>query len=150
MKSLKICLKKSVLSLFIVSNFLTLNLSAQGLNNPLIRTCHLNAGSFWVLNNGFDDLPLCFFESAAISAIDLLENQNELKLSQALLAYKNNKSENSFACGMNNGTERSFLDSNMTAWDLCLFQDKSFIEIKTLNKGISHPDNFFLTSVLKF
>lgn len=123
------------------------SLAEGGVKNPLIRVCHQFEGRFWVLPNGQDDFPLCVFDNrAAISAVDFVNNQQGLPLSNALTAFSKSLGD----CSSQGGRVETQLDSNKNSWDLCVFNDGSFIENQTLSKGKNHPDNYHLVAVLKF
>lgn len=127
--------------------FPSFSMAAGGMKNPLIRVCHQFEGRFWVLPNGQDDFPLCVFDNrAAISALDFVNNQQGLELSNALTAFLKSSGD----CITQGGRKETRFDSDNNTWNLCVFKDGSFIESQTLSKGKNHPDNYHLVAVLKF
>lgn len=120
--------------------------SNGGIRNPLIRHCIQSQGQYWVLAPGTaKDYALCVFSNnSAISAMDLMLNQTEQKRTLAINAFLKSIT----SCSGQVVFDVS--DSEGTNWDLCVYSDNSFIELKTLKKGKTHPDNAELLSVLKF
>lgn len=124
--------------------------AAQATNNPLIRTCQIHGGTFWVLRDGDQDLALCFFGEAGIGAEALLKFKIS-ESSEAMEAYKKHSSSFSKGgvCGAFGADVLIGKDTEGHSYNVCRFEDQSLIEETTLWFGPGAPKNEGLDKTLK-
>lgn len=135
------------MKILFLSSFLLLSSLAWAQKNPLIRVCNQNQGEFRVLDPEHGELAVCYFGSAAIGALDLVENRqgHQKKSVQAFLTSTGNQS----SCADFSAEEVSGSDSDGHEYNLCQFSDKSLIDQQTLFDGPDSSQNKRLTAILK-
>ena len=101
-------------------------------NNPLMRTCRLEQGLFWIVYSEGQELPLCFFGSAAIGAEALFGFKTGTGNYLSVRVYKENSGA---TCEQLGATTVSGQDSKKVSYEVCQFRDGSLIEKQTLLRG---------------
>lgn len=121
-----------------------------GNSNPLMRTCRLEQGHFWVLQAGYHDIPLCFFDKAAIGAEALLIFKTNQGSTEALKAYNNRNSSapRGGVCGSFDADVVEGTDTEGQTFNVCRFSDDSYIEETTLWLGPGNSSNAALDKAL--
>jgi hypothetical protein len=128
---------KSILTIGLL--FFSLNLFA--ISNPQIRTCLAENGEFTTLQIDNDNVGLCKIGNSFIGSLDLvllLENE----VSESILNYSNHK----LSC-QGKIFDVFLLSANLPT-SLCVHDDGSILDLKTLNLGRNSVENTALNTAL--
>lgn len=127
-----------VLLLFAILVFSSLSVFSAN-NNPWMRSCRIEQGQFWLVK-AQKELALCLFDDAAIGAETLFLYKTNQKKPLAVAAYLNRESAatRGGVCGTYDAELLEARDGQGQSFNLCKFQDGSFIEETTLWLG---PDS---------
>ena len=139
-------------ALSIIPMILTLNVPHGHAGNPFLRFCTSNGGTPEVLQLESDQVMLCDFGSAGISAPDLWKFKTSNENSTAITAYlnANDSSSEAEACANAGGQIASSTRLNTDiVHSICQFSDQSFIDATTLALGKNASQNASLTQVLE-
>lgn len=119
---------------------------------PYARTCRIAGGQPWVVNfSETQDLTLCRFSAAAIGAPEFAQfkwNQIQSDSIRTILSAEPTEGGAS-TCQHFSARFATAKDSDRRTWGLCLFQDGSAIEVKTLSRGAESSANALLIEALK-
>ena len=132
---------KKQISLFITfaSSFA---FSAQ--KNPQIRTCNVLGGEFVTVATANDQVGFCQLNKALVGSLDLLLFKDKESVVQSINSYMKNQT----ACENSGRVQTVTLIGSSDTFKVCAYEDGSFIELKTLNKGPHSSDNLKLNQVL--
>lgn len=104
-------------------------------SNPLIRNCNLAGGEFTVVELHDDQWGLCKFDNSYVGALDVMFFNTQTAEPIAFLEYAEEHTD----C---HGTLTTATVLNTTIQiELCRYNDDSFIDTTTLNKGVQSTDN---------
>ncbi len=104
-------------------------------SNPLIRNCNLAGGEFTVVELQDDQWGLCKFDNSYVGALDVMFFNTQTAEPIAFLEYAEEHTD----C---HGTLTTATVLNTTIQiELCRYNDDSFIDTATLNKGVQSTDN---------
>ena len=104
-------------------------------SNPLIRNCNLAGGEFTVVDTQDGQWALCKFDNSYVGALEVMYFNTQMAEPIAFLEYAEEHTE----C---HGTLTTATVLNTTTEiELCRYNDDSFIDTATLNKGSHHSDN---------
>ncbi len=104
-------------------------------SNPLIRNCNLAGGEFTVVELQDDQWALCKFANTYVGALDVMFFNTQTAEPIAFLEYAEEHTD----C---HGTLTTATVLNSTTEiELCRYNDDSFIDTATLNKGVQNTDN---------
>lgn len=140
--------KKLVISLFCITASLTAN---AAIRHPSMRICLFNGGKFWNLVSPSHNISMCSFEAAVIGAETLFHFKSLSIIPDAIHSYKSRFLADSanFQCDFFKGAESiQGRDINGQIRTLCLFPDRSLIDLNTLISGPGAPMNAQLDAVL--
>lgn len=107
-------------------------------NNPLMRTCRVEGGQFWILKTeAKSELVMCFFNNAAVGAEALFQFKSNQGVAKSIQAYKTRKGSavRGGVCGSFAATLVQGQDSEGQEFNVCRFSDNSLIEETTLWLG---------------
>lgn len=144
----------ALLILFFTSIATLSSLSAWGappLTNPMIRACNLTNGLVHIIKLAApvnDEILFCQYGELSLVDAPTVVSRLVGEMSLSLLAYQKNVSGNMNACSDSKGRIIKGLNNEGNAYLLCLFSDKSAMELSTLAKGITSPDNSSLNQGL--
>ena len=108
------------------------NFSFAANSNPLMRTCRLEQGLFWIVYAPHQELPLCFFGEAAIGAEALHGYKHG---GGAVLAVEAYKKSTGATCEQVGAVTVVGQDSKKATFTVCQFSDGTLIEKNTLLRG---------------
>lgn len=120
--------------------FVTIPLSAAT-KNSLVKTCSEGEGKFLTLQ-AQKEINLCFFKESGIGAKTLLEFKENGEKTEALTAYQKGSSgaQRGGVCGSFSAELVEVSDSTGQVFNLCKFDDGSYIEETTLWLGSGHNE----------
>lgn len=110
-------------------------------NNPLAQTCSADDGKFWTVK-GKKEISLCFFKEAGIGAKTLFSFKENGEKTEALTAYQKGSTgaQRGGVCGSFSAELVEVSDSTGQVFNLCKFDDGSYIEETTLWLGSGHNE----------
>jgi hypothetical protein len=118
-------------------------LTASAASNPQMRACRVVNGQFFVIDTGLDQLGLCRIGYSVIGAIDLLNKDASIEdMPFSVYEY----SRGTTTCEADHIA--TFPSPGGSALKVCYYDDGSLIDLQTLNRGKSHPHNWYLNKAL--
>lgn len=123
---------------------------AYAQRNPQIRVCNISGGNFWSINitqPRVDTIGFCRYGAATMGSISMIEQRFYSQQTQAVAAFLDSNDGVS-SCAVAGGARINGTDSFGTVWDLCLFEDGSFVSEETLRNGYSSTLNADLRTAL--
>jgi hypothetical protein len=136
--------------LFLITLVLFSGISFAG--NPQILACRINNSQFWTLNitePKVDNVGFCRNDQSLIGSISVMQYSNTQTETDAVIAFKNTKSQSVASCGQVAAEQIVAIESQTgKAWDLCVFSDYSFISLRTLATGWFSSQNSNLKEIL--
>ncbi len=124
---------------------LLLGLSAHA-QNPLIRVCLVTEGEFHVYDfpntsdYAADQYAFCQYEgTSAIDAISLFQVTGNLGKTMAVLAFEETLKTPALTCG--DASYQIGTDQDEKRIEVCMFEDRSLIELNTLKLGYNADEN---------
>jgi putative hemolysin len=138
-------MKSICLSILGLSLFFSLQSSAQNsFSNPLIRTCVITGGVFYVTQVEEDQIGFCKYGNSLIDAMSVMDSATARFESAAKLAALGAGTD----CASAAGELLVAKDVDNVEATLCLFEDGSMIEKNTLARGSAHAENAGLVQAL--
>lgn len=135
----------SLLVLLVVFSF-----HAFAQKNPLIRNCNIAGGEFLVadinINHQADQIGLCKFGNTLVGALDVMTFLDSQK-SDFPISF--NEYQNSQTMCFGQVVTIQFVNSDIRS-NVCLYNDKSIIDIATLITGKTSPQNTIFNHFLGF
>jgi putative hemolysin len=120
------------------------SLAQPALSNPLIRTCVITGGVFYVTTVEEDQVGFCKYGNSMIDALAVMDSATARYESAAKVAALGAGTD----CSSVAGELLVAKDVDGVEAILCLFEDGSMIEKSTLARGSSHADNAGLIQAL--
>jgi hypothetical protein len=156
MRRLESKLSQRALAIFCVLLILVLGAIARAATgsstNPMRHACTLSGGSVHVLEvqSTNDEFLFCEYGSSLIDGLTLMTWLNDRIERMALKAYRATSEPSATACADRHGTSALGVDKEGRPYFVCLFPDRSMVELKTLSKGSKSLENTGLNQALGF
>lgn len=120
--------------------------------NPQIRTCRIKNAIFWSLKINepqSDNVGFCRYGSSMMGSLTFMKYFYEGQNSMAMEAFMETKDSSITSCRAAGATHIVGIESpSAKAWDICVFNDYSFVGLRTLQEGYYSDFNSDLTSNL--
>jgi hypothetical protein len=103
-------------------------------HNPQIHICNVTEGKFQALQLGSDQVGFCQYGSAFVDAVSLMKVTSNESTTLAIRAL-----EAGPASSCEEVSAMDFGASNLegTPYEICKFEDDSYVELSTLQNGLS-------------
>lgn len=117
--------------------------TSSAASNPQMRACRVASGQFFVIDTGLDQLGLCRIGNSVIGATDLLRKDAAIEdMPFSIYDYLGGNT----SCDVNRIA--TFPDPGGAPLKVCYYDDGSLIDVLTLTRGKTHPQNWQLNKAL--